>query len=158
MTKLKLKPKVVTPRWIKERRRRERKFQKLLAQFPGSPRTMMFVRDRRSIGRWLKLQANLRHATDERDRAEKRLRTHVERHLQRHPLSEEQKQALVAVVRDGGQLCCDDGRETLYRLVDSIWTNELNGWAYEALACHRGSDDDRDHWLAKLRAKIGVKT
>jgi hypothetical protein len=73
-------------------------------------------------------------------RAEERARDFVEGHMLRHPLTEEQKERLIARVSSGGAICCAGGLRWLRQYFDSVWTRALNGWAYESLSCQNSHE------------------
>lgn len=81
--------------------------------------------------------------------AEEALRNFVLAYLEQHPLSTEQKAALIDAFQAGRPLCCEKGRATLAEIVDPIWTESLNAWAYEVLSC-----SERDPVLRKFHLDL----
>ena len=66
------------------------------------------------------------------------------------PLTPAEHARLIERVRNGGALCCADGKAWLLTFLPEPWAEALNGWAYEALACK--TPNLRDEWVSKVKA------
>lgn len=86
--------------------------------------------------------------------AEEALRNFVLAYLEQHPLSKGQKVALIYAFKAGRPLCCEKGRATLAEIVDPIWTESLNAWAYHTLSCSERDPALREHHLNVLKKHL----
>lgn len=91
----------------------------------------------------------------EADAADQAVTRYLKGHCQRHPLTEAQQRQLKEGLLSDKALCCKAGREFLSTVVDPIWAELLNGWAYEELSCTEVTDEDRERFSRKLDAVFG---
>lgn len=92
------------------------------------------------VEKWKWLQALVETKTAELTEARAALREHVTNHLREHPLSEAARESLRGAVLEGKPLCCEAGMALLKGIVDPIWADHINDWAYEALGCRAQTD------------------
>lgn len=109
--------------------------------------------ERAQVEEWMRLRdesENARAAVQATDLA---LSDFVEDHCRKHPLSSSQCRALLGALKGGYPLCCEAGKEVLDDIVDPIWAEVLNEWAYEALDCRGrvGGEVQMELLEAKLR-------
>jgi len=69
-----------------------------------------------------------------------------------HPLTEAERNELVARVAGGGSLCCADGLAWLKDRFSQPWADSLNEWAYDALSCSDDREETRARAVEKVRA------
>lgn len=91
----------------------------------------------RQIEAWEYLKTKVKKAAEAERAADKTLDDFVTEHLRDHPLSPEAIAELRAAVGAGKPLCCKDGAVFLAAVVDPIWAEHLNEWAYDALGCNK---------------------
>jgi hypothetical protein len=83
-------------------------------------------------------------------KSESELRVLECKYLHKHPLSDAIKTRLVADLRAGKALCCGDGLAYLKTIVDPLWAEKLNEWAYERLGCKGSAVRDWNEYANKL--------
>lgn len=66
------------------------------------------------------------------------------------PLTEAEREAMVAHVEKGGSLCCDVGLAWLRERLPEPWAQAINGWAYEHLGC-APPEDWRAYYSERVR-------
>lgn len=104
-----------------------------------------------SLDAYDKLVARQKRAQLRAQKLRERAHAHALNHLKAFLLSSFTEAKLVAHVRNGGELCCADGLKYLRGVVDPLWAEVLNGWAYERLGCKGVAEEDRARYVAKLK-------
>jgi hypothetical protein len=79
---------------------------------------------------------------------------HERAHMREFPLTPQVMDQLATMVGRGEALCCEAGRDRLRPLVDPLWADAINAWAYEHLSCK--THGNRDEELASFKAKLTV--
>lgn len=105
------------------------------------------------LTKWRELQDQVKGFAALEREADKALDDFVSDHLRDYPLSPAACNALRDRVRAGLPLCCKDGAAFLAAVVDPIWAEHLNEWAYDALTCRGGSRHVEEE-LRRLNQKL----
>jgi len=107
----------------------------------------MFATEKRLVSRIRVADRAVKEAERRLGRARHSALRARDSYARQRPLTEREHELLIKRVREGGALCCADGRAWLIRHVPEPWAEALNRWAYEALACkdraHRAEDVDK---------------
>lgn len=103
----------------------------------------------KQIANWNALKISVSEAMAAEVEAQTKLCAFENAHLLDHPLSPEACNTLRDAVRNGAPLCCEKGRTFLATVVDPIWAEVINEWAYESFMC-RGSHNDSEEHLRRL--------
>lgn len=98
---------------------------------------VMEERTRRQIEEWMRLKDEAEGAHAIAEAADLAVDDFVETHCRSYPLTAKQQRELRTTLQTGHQLCCEAGREALAKIVDPIWVEVINGWAYENLTCRK---------------------
>lgn len=101
------------------------------------------------VALWKSHQERVKLATAAKAEAYEALRAFMTNHLREHPLAEHTRESLRATVHADKPLCCEAGKAFLDTIVDPIWAESINAWAYEALGCRAGARY-REEFLRKL--------
>lgn len=102
-----------------------------------------------------KLVADAEKSSEE---AREQLRVFELKHWANKPLTAFEQLALRAVVTAGWPLCCAEGKKVLAEIVDPIWAERINAWAYEVMTCGKAIDHEYnlkklDAWLDERKTK-----
>lgn len=104
---------------------------------------------------WRRLNRDISRVDAEAAEARQELERFVAAHCRDCPLSLPARQKLFEALRERRPLCCAQGKKLLDDVVDPIWAEVLNEWAYEALTCkgQLSVGDVEDH-IYKLDQKL----
>lgn len=87
--------------------------------------------------------------------AEAKLKEARARYAAARPLTEEERDAVIAHVASGGALCCEAGREWLLEHLPEPWARSINAWAYEHLGCPGANGDEfRTIYAERVRDRL----